>query len=70
MLCGWGDGFWGIRVWAIRHCLSLGRAADGWALPTALIDQAIRESAPNSALSGLKQAELICRDRLDRFGLS
>lgn len=46
------------------------RAADGWAVPTPLSPTAAGESAPNSALAGLRQAELICRQQLTWFGLS
>jgi hypothetical protein len=71
MLCGWGDGFWGIRASAVWSGLSTGeRAADGWATPTSLTTSVAGESAPNSALAGLRQAELICRQQLTWFGLS
>lgn len=46
------------------------RAADGWVLPTSLTPSTAGESAPNSALAGLRQAELICRQQLMWFGLS
>jgi hypothetical protein len=46
------------------------RAADGWAVPTSLTTSSAGESAPNSARTGLRQAELICRQQLTWFGLS
>ena len=61
-------GFWVLGYWAkaVLRGQSLGETADGWAFPTSLTEQAAVESAPNSALAGLKQAELSFRQQLAR----